>query len=159
LPKLFYGGPAEEPVAHVDFVDDKTRFEDNRVGDHGIVERVCVFGDVEVFLDGTPRVGEEGSVCADTVAVFIRLGDIVGANLDHPAIADLKLTLKLNKPLMLPTFFGAEAAAAEDEHQRVFALQFGEFPAFRSRVRLCLQPRRNRLCLQHVARCAGRLRR
>jgi hypothetical protein len=56
------------------------------VGDHGIVERIRVFGDVEIFLDDTPRVGEERPVGTDSAAIFVRLSDVVGANRDKPAI-------------------------------------------------------------------------
>ena len=58
--------------------------------DHWIVERIGVFGDVEVFLDLTPRVGEERPMGADSCAIFIRLGDIVGADRDQPAIGNLE---------------------------------------------------------------------
>src|SRR6266481_5542866 len=64
--ELFESGAAEEPVAVVDFVNDQTGLEDKHVGDHGIVERIGVLGDVEVFLDFTPRIGEERPVGADT---------------------------------------------------------------------------------------------
>jgi len=35
-------------------------------------------------------------VGANSASVFIRLGDIVGANGDKPAIGNLKLTMQLN---------------------------------------------------------------
>src|SRR5215467_3889367 len=97
LPEIFQRGPPEEPVAVVDLINDKTGLEDNRVGDHGIVDRISVFGDVEIFLDDTPRVGEERPVGADSAAKFTRLTDIVGANRDKPAIGNLELTMELNK--------------------------------------------------------------
>src|SRR3954454_6643506 len=50
---------AEEPVAHVYFIDDQTRLEHERVRDHGIVSRISVFSDIEVLLDHTPGVGQE----------------------------------------------------------------------------------------------------
>ena len=73
LAEIFQSGPAEEPVAVVDLINDKTGLEDNHVGDHGIVDRIRVFGDVEIFLDDTPRVGEERPVGTDSAAIFIRL--------------------------------------------------------------------------------------
>jgi hypothetical protein len=54
LVEIFECGPAEEPVAVVDLVNNQTGTEDNHVGDHGIVDRIRVFGDVEIFLDDTP---------------------------------------------------------------------------------------------------------
>jgi len=104
------------------------------VGDHGIVERIRVFGDVEIFLDDTPRVGEERPVGTDSAAIFIRLSDVVGANRDKPAIGNLELTMELNKPFRLPAVLGAETAAAEDENHWMLSLQFGELPAFRGVV-------------------------
>jgi hypothetical protein len=94
------------------------------------VERIGVFGNVEIFLDGTPHVGEEGPVGADSAAILIRLSDIVGANRDKPAIGNLKLTMECNEPFGLAAVFGAEASAAEDENHRMLSLQCGELPAF-----------------------------
>ena len=87
LAEVFHSGTAEEPVAVVDLVNDETGLEDNHMRNHGIVDRISVFGDVEIFLDYTPRVGEERPVGTDSAAIFIRQSDIVGANRDKPAIA------------------------------------------------------------------------
>src|SRR5215510_13081603 len=134
LPKLFQSGPPEEPVAVIDLINDKTGLKDNRVRDHRIVERIRVFGDVEVFLDDTPRIGEERPVGTNAAAIFVRLGDIVGANRDQPTIGNLEFAMQCNKPFSLPAFLGAEPAAAEDENHGILSLQFGEFPAFRGVV-------------------------
>src|SRR5258707_9768950 len=104
------------------------------VGDHGIVERVGVFGDVEIFLDGTPHVREERPMGAGAGAILIRLGDVVGADRDHPAIANLQLTMECNEPFSLPAVLGAETSAAEDENHWMVSLQFGELSAFRGVV-------------------------
>jgi hypothetical protein len=61
--------PAQEPVGVVDFVvvdfvNDKTGFEDNHVGNHGIVDRIGIFGDVDIFLHDASRIGEEGQWAA-----------------------------------------------------------------------------------------------
>jgi hypothetical protein len=63
------------------------------MGNHRIVDRIGVFGDVEIFLDETSRVGKERPMGIDSAAIFIRLGDIVGADRDQPAIGNLKLAL------------------------------------------------------------------
>jgi hypothetical protein len=68
---------------------------------------------------------------ADTGAIFVRLSDVVGADRDKAAIANLHLTMELKKPFSLSAVLGAEAAAAEDEHHRMRALQLGKLPAFR----------------------------
>src|SRR6266446_5266456 len=134
LAEIFHSGPAEEPVAVVDLINDKTGLEDNHVGDHGIVGRIRVFGDVEIFLDDTPRVGEERPVGADSAAIFTRLSDIVGANGDKPAIGNLEFTMEFNKPFALPAVPGAKTSAAEGENHGMWSLQIGELPAFRGVV-------------------------
>ena len=65
---------------------------------------------------------------ADSAAIFIRLGDVVGADRDQPAIANLHLTMELQQPFSLPAVFWAEAAAAEDENHGILSLQLGELP-------------------------------
>src|SRR5262249_11960979 len=134
LSELFQSGPTEEPVAHIDLINDETRLQYDRVGDHGIVERISVFGDVEIFLDGPTGVGEERPVSTDAAAIFIRLSDVVGAYRDQATIADLDLTMELNEPFMLPAVLGAVPSAAEQENHWIFSLQFGELPAFRGGV-------------------------
>ena len=78
--KLFDRGPSEEPVAIVDPVDHEAGLQHDHVRDHRIVEGIGVLGDVEIFLDDAPRIGEEGPVCTDAAAVFVGLGDVVGAD-------------------------------------------------------------------------------
>jgi hypothetical protein len=98
------------------------------------VERIGVFGDVEVFLDFPPRVGEERPVGADSCAILIRLRDIVGADRDQPAIGNLEFTMELNQPFRLPAVLGSVTPAAEDEDHGVVSLQVGELPVFRGVV-------------------------
>src|SRR5215469_7828098 len=126
LAKFFQRRPAEKPVAVVNLINDQTGLEHNRVRDHGIVDRIGVLGDVEIFLDLARRVGEERPVGTDSVAIFIRLGNVIGANRDQPAIANLEFTMKLNKPFMLPAVLWTVTAAAEDENHGMLSLQFGE---------------------------------
>jgi hypothetical protein len=95
------------------------------------VERISVFGDVKVFLDHAPRVGEERPLGTDSAAIFIRLSNVVGADRDEPAVGNLELTMEFNKPFMLPAVLGAETSAAEDENQGILSLQFGELSALR----------------------------
>jgi len=59
LPEIFQSGPTEGPIAVVHLINDKAGFKDNHVGHHRIVGRIGVFRDVEIFLDDTPRIGEE----------------------------------------------------------------------------------------------------
>jgi hypothetical protein len=68
------------------------------MGDHRIVGRISIFGDVEIFLDNTPCIREERPVGADSTPIFIRLSDIVGADCDKAAIANFELTMELTSP-------------------------------------------------------------
>jgi len=61
-------------------------------------------------------------VRADPVSVFVGLGDVVGADRDQPAIADLHLTMELQQAFGLTAVLRAKAAAAKDEHHRVVPL-------------------------------------
>src|SRR3984893_5970828 len=65
LAEFLRRGPAEEPVAVVDLVNDKTGLQDGRVRNHRIVDRIGVLGDVEVLLDLPARVGEERPMGTD----------------------------------------------------------------------------------------------
>src|SRR5215467_4668903 len=98
------------------------------------MEGIGVFGDVEVFLHDTPHVGEEGPMGADAAAILIRLGDVVGANRNQPAITNFQFTMERNKPFGLPAVLGAETSSAKDEHHWMLSLEFGEFPAVRGVV-------------------------
>jgi hypothetical protein len=128
--KIVHRGSPEVPVAVVDLVNDETRLENDHVRDHGVIRGIRVFDDVEVFLDVPSRIGEEGPVGADSGAKLVRLIDVVGADRDELAIANLDLTVELNQPLRLTAVLGSITAAAQDENHRVVALQLGELPAF-----------------------------
>src|SRR5882724_744341 len=134
LAQVFHSGPAPEPIAVVDLINNETGLQDNHVRDHGIVDRIRVFGNVEIFLDHTTCVGEKRPVGTDSSAIFIRLGDIVGANGDEPTIGNLKFTMELNQQFSLPAVLRAETAAAEDEDHGIVALQFGQLSPFRGVV-------------------------
>ncbi len=64
---------------------------------------IGVFGDVQIFLDNTSHVREKRSVGAHADTVFIRFGNVVGADRDHAIVADFELTMELNKPFRLPS--------------------------------------------------------
>jgi hypothetical protein len=83
---------------------------------------VRVFGDVEIFLDFTRGIGKERPMGADSSAKLIRLSDIVSANRNKAAIANLEFTMELKKPFVLPAVFGAETSAAEDENHWMLSL-------------------------------------
>src|ERR1700688_1980134 len=122
LAELFDRGSSEEPVAIVDLVNDKTGLQHNRVRNHGIVDRIGVFGNVEILLNDAPRIGEKRPVSSYSATIFVRLGDIVGADRDQPAIANLHLAMELQQTFCLTAIFWAEAAAAKDEHHGILSL-------------------------------------
>ena len=63
------------------------------------MDGIGVFGDVEVLLDDAPRVGEKRPVGADAAAVFVGLGEVVGADRDEPRVGDLHLAMELRRAL------------------------------------------------------------
>ena len=130
LTEILHSGPAEEPVAIVDLVDDQTGFKDNHVGDHGIIGGIGVFGDVEVLLNHARRVGEKRPVGSDATPVFIGLSDVVGADGDETAIADLEFAMEFHKQFSLAAILRAETTAAEDENHGMWSLQLGELAMF-----------------------------
>jgi hypothetical protein len=129
MAEIFDCGPAKEPVTVVDLVNDETGFKHDRVWDHRIVQRIRVFSDIEVSLNYTPGVWEERPVGANSASKFIDLNNIVGSDCDQPAISNLELAVELNEALVLPTLLGAETAATENKHHRIWPLEFRELPA------------------------------
>ena len=98
------------------------------------MEKIGIFGDVEVLLDYTRRVGEERPVGADAAAIFIGLRDIVGADCDQPAIGNLELAMEFHQSFCLPAVLGTETSTAKHQNHRVSSLQLGELPVFPSVV-------------------------
>ena len=134
LAEIFERGAAEKPVTVVDLINDKAGLEDNHVGNHGIVDRIGVFGDVEIFLDHAPRVGKERPVGAHSASVLIGQSDVVGAYRDKPAIGDFELTMEFHQPFRLPAILRTKPSTAEDQNHGMLRLQFGELTAFRGVV-------------------------
>jgi hypothetical protein len=69
-------------------------------------------------------------VGANAGAVFIGLGDVVGADGDEAAIADLEFAMEFHKQFRLAAILRAETAAAEDENHGMWSLQLGELAMF-----------------------------
>ena len=80
LAKVFDGGSTKEPVAVVDLVNDKTRPKHDRVWNHWIMQGVRVFGNIEIFLNYTPGVGEKRPMRANPAAKFSRFNNTVGSD-------------------------------------------------------------------------------
>ena len=99
LPELLAGSSAEEPVPVVDLINHETGFENDRVRDHRIVDRVRVFGDVQVLLNDPAGVGEERPMGPDSAAIFAGLAYVVGADRDQLAVANLNFACNLTLEL------------------------------------------------------------
>ena len=95
LSKLLESGPAKVPVSAIDLKDDEPGFEDDRVWDHWIVDRISVLRDIQILSNDTPRIGQEGPVSSNAATIFICLDQVVGAYRDQAAIADLQFAMKL----------------------------------------------------------------
>jgi len=65
MPKVCDRRPAPKPVAVVDAVDHQAWLEHQRVRNHRIVFGVGILLDVEVLLNLSLRVGEEGPLGSD----------------------------------------------------------------------------------------------
>ena len=66
---------------------------------------------------------------ADTGAVLIGEGDVIGAYGDEAAVGDFKLAMEFDKAFGLAAIFGAETPSAEDEDHGVRSLEVGELAA------------------------------
>jgi hypothetical protein len=55
-------------------VNDKPGLQHHHVRDHGIVDGIGVFGDVEILLNDAPRIREKGPVRAYSAAIFVSSG-------------------------------------------------------------------------------------
>ena len=130
LAEIFHRGTPPEPVAHVNLINHEAGLENDHMGNHGIVERIGVFSDVEIFLDDAAWVGEKWPVRAHSASILTRLGKVVGADGDETRVGDLDLAMELDEEFGLAAVLGAEATAAEDEYHRMRSLQFGELAAF-----------------------------
>ena len=97
--------------------------------DHRIVGGIRVLGDIEVLLHHAPRIGQERPMRVDAGPVLVRRNQIVRADGDEAAIADLHLAMELNQALRLPAVFRAVSSAAEHHDHRVGSLQIGKLAA------------------------------
>jgi hypothetical protein len=65
-------------------------------------------------------------VRADAASVLAGLRDVVGADRDHAAVADLDLAVQLYEQLGLSSALRTKAPAAQDQDQRMLALELGQ---------------------------------
>src|ERR1700722_18569140 len=64
VPQIDDRWPAPEPIAVIDAVNDQPRLQHQRMRDHRVVFGVGIFRDIELFLNRSFRVGEEGPLGA-----------------------------------------------------------------------------------------------
>ena len=133
VPEVDDGWTTPEPVAVVDAVDDEAGLQDQRVRNHRIVLGICVLLNVEVFLNLSIRIGQEGPLGADRCAEFLKRVVIVGGDGDDLGVRHGDLWIEQGQFQMLLMFLGAIVAAGEGEDKWVIALQTAEL-AYRARV-------------------------
>ena len=122
---------AEEPIAAVDLVDDKARFQNNDLGNHGIVIEVGVFGNIKIFLNNAPGVGKEWPVGADARAVLVGQSDVVSADRDQTAVSNFHLAMELDQEFGLTAILGTITTTAEHQNHRMLALELRKLAALR----------------------------
>src|SRR5271170_3925141 len=126
VPEVGDGRPAPEPIAVIDAVDDESWLEHERVRDHRIIFRVGVFGDVEVLLNDSVGVGEEGPLGAHRCAELLQRVVVIGGDGGNLGVCHSNLRIERGKLQMLLVFFRAVVAARERQYQRIIALEFAE---------------------------------
>jgi hypothetical protein len=88
---------------------------------------VGILLDVEVLLNFSLRVGEEGPLGADRRTEFLKSMVIVGGDRGDLSVGHRDLRVERGEFQMLLVFLRAVVAAREREDQRVVALEFAEF--------------------------------
>src|SRR5215471_3042520 len=86
MPEIDDGRATPKPVTVVDGVDDEPRLEHERVRDHRVVLGIGVLFDVEIFLDRSLRVGQEGPWGADGCAELLERMVGVGRDRDDARV-------------------------------------------------------------------------
>src|SRR5271154_4666872 len=71
VPEVDHRRPPPEPIAVIDAVDDESRLEHECMRNHRIMLGVGVFRDIEVLLNNSAGVGEEGPLRANRRAELL----------------------------------------------------------------------------------------
>ena len=111
VPEVDDRGPPPEPIAVIDAVDDESRFENERVRNHRIMLRVGILHDVEVLLNRSFGVGEEGPLGAHRRAELLESVVVIGGDRGNLGVCHSDLRIKRGKIQMLLVFFRAVVAA------------------------------------------------
>ena len=97
-----------------------------RVRNHRIVLGVGILCDVEVLLDRSVGVGEEGPLGAQRRAELLESMVVIGGDRGNLGVCHCDLRIKRGKVQMLLVFFRAVVAARERQDQGIIALEFAE---------------------------------
>ncbi len=114
-------------------MDDESRLEHERVRNHRIMLRVGILRDVEVLLNRSFGVGEEGPLGAHRRAELLESVVVIGGDRGNLGVCHSDLRIKRGKLQMLLVFFRAVMAARKRQDQGIIALEFAE-PARCARV-------------------------
>ena len=121
-PEVVDRGPPPKPIAVIDAVDDESRLEHERMRNHRIVLRVGVLRDIEVLLNRSIGVGEEGPLGAQRRAEFLQSVMVIGGDRDNLRVRHSDLQIKSDEIAMLLVFFRAVVPARKRQDQRIVAL-------------------------------------
>jgi hypothetical protein len=130
VPEICDRRATPKPVAVLDAVDHEARLENERVRNHRIVFGVGILLDVEVFLNFSLRVGEEGPLGADRRTKLLNRVVVVGGDRGDLGVRHRDLRVERSELQMLLVLLRAIVAACEREDQRVVALEFTELALF-----------------------------
>jgi hypothetical protein len=122
IPEVCDRRAAPKPVAVVDAVDHEPWLEHERVRNHRIVFGVGILLDVEVLLNLSLRVGEEGPLGTDRRTEFLKSMVIVGGDRGDLSVRHRDLRVERGEFQMLLVLLWAIVAAREREDQRIVAL-------------------------------------
>ena len=111
-------------------MDDESRLEHECVRNHRIVLRVGIFRDVEVLLNGSAGVGEEGPLGAHRRAELLESVVVVGGDRGNLGVCHSNLRIKCGKIQVLLVFLRAVVAARKRQDQGIIALEFAEFARY-----------------------------
>ena len=132
-PEVDDRGPAPEPIAVINAVDNEARLEHERMRNHRIMLRVGILRDVEGLLNRSFGVGEEGPLGAHRRAELLDSVVVIGGDGSNLCICHSDFRIKRGEIEMLLVFFRAVVATRKRQDQWVIALEFAE-PAQGARV-------------------------
>ena len=98
-------------------MDDQSRLEHERVRNHGILLRIGVFRDVEVFLNRSSGIGEEGPLCTDRRPELLQSVVVIGGVRGNPRVCHSNFRIERGKLQMLLVFLRARMPTRKRQDQ------------------------------------------